>query len=58
MHVNYGQVPDREIPEPRINLPVPFPSCPAFGGRILAITGLGVTGLAEGWYAPHNHIRE
>lgn len=61
-----------------IDVPIPYPSCPAFGGgdlatlyvttisnsghalvsdhpdagRILAITGLGVTGLAETPYAP------
>ncbi|MDP1027620.1 SMP-30/gluconolactonase/LRE family protein [Sphingomonas sp. KR1UV-12] len=64
----------------RIDLPIPYPACPAFGGpgratlyvttiadsghrlrsdhpdagRVLAIEGLGATGLAEGVY----HIRE
>lgn len=68
----------------RIDLPIPYPSCPAFGGpdlatlyvttiansghrlvtdhpdggRIVAIDGLGVRGLAEGRYVPDNHIRE
>lgn len=68
----------------RIELPIPYPSCPAFGGRdlttlfvttiadsghrlvtdhpdggrIIAIEGLGVTGLAEGHYRRDNHIRE
>ncbi len=64
----------------RVDLPIPYPACPAFGGpdlttlyvttiadsghrlrsdhpdagRVLAIEGLGVRGLAEGVY----HIRE
>lgn len=68
----------------RIDVPIPYPSCPAFGGpglatlyvttiadsghrlvtdhadggRIVAIEGLGVRGLAEGRYRPDNHIRE
>jgi sugar lactone lactonase YvrE len=71
--------PDGEVLR-RIDLPVPYPACPAFGGpdlstlyvttiadsghrlrsdhpdagRVLAIGGLGVRGLAEGVY----HIRE
>lgn len=68
----------------RIDVPVPYPSCPAFGGpdlatlyvttiadsghrlvtdhpdggRIVAIEGLGASGLAEGRYRPNDHITE